>query len=86
MANSLLDFVMSLVRDPDAAAHYAADPAQALGGGGRDSQDFDAGIAGAFGGRTQAVVARSGGAVLSSWCEFDFCRGKTFDHTQSWAG
>ncbi len=30
MANSLLDFVMSLVRDPDAAAHYAADPAQAL--------------------------------------------------------
>ncbi|KRE27632.1 hypothetical protein ASG82_14705 [Mycobacterium sp. Soil538] len=30
MANSLLDFVMSLVRDPDAAARYAADPAQAL--------------------------------------------------------
>jgi hypothetical protein len=30
MANSLLDFVMSLVRDPDAAAHYAADPAQAI--------------------------------------------------------
>ncbi|MGV0806261.1 Rv0340 family IniB-related protein [Mycolicibacterium setense] len=30
MANTLLDFVMSLVRDPDAAAHYAADPAQAL--------------------------------------------------------
>jgi hypothetical protein len=27
MANSLLDFVMSLVRDPDAAARYAADPA-----------------------------------------------------------
>lgn len=26
MANSLLDFVMSLVRDPDAAARYAADP------------------------------------------------------------
>ena len=30
MANSLLDFVMSVVRDPDAAAHYAADPAQAI--------------------------------------------------------
>jgi hypothetical protein len=30
VANSLLDFVMSLVRDPDAAAHYAADPAQAI--------------------------------------------------------
>lgn len=30
MANSLLDFVMSLVRDPDAAARYAADPAQSL--------------------------------------------------------
>ncbi|OBF28175.1 hypothetical protein A5724_27485 [Mycobacterium sp. ACS1612] len=32
MANSLLDFVMSLVRDPDAAAAYAADPAQAIAG------------------------------------------------------
>jgi hypothetical protein len=30
VANSLLDFVMSLVRDPEAAAHYAADPAQAI--------------------------------------------------------
>lgn len=30
MANSLLDFVMALVRDPDAAARYAADPAQAI--------------------------------------------------------
>jgi hypothetical protein len=30
MANELLDFVMSLVRDPDAAAAYAADPAQAI--------------------------------------------------------
>src|SRR5262245_23247475 len=30
MANSLLDFVMSLVRDPDAAAAYAADPSQAI--------------------------------------------------------
>lgn len=30
IANTLLDFVMSLVRDPDAAASYAADPAQAL--------------------------------------------------------
>jgi hypothetical protein len=30
MANSLLDFVMSLVRDPDAAARYAADPSAAL--------------------------------------------------------
>ncbi len=27
MANELLDFVMSLVRDPDVAARYAADPA-----------------------------------------------------------
>lgn len=32
MANSLLDFVMSLVRDPDAAARYAADPAAAIAG------------------------------------------------------
>ena len=30
MANSLLDFVMSLVRDPDAAAAYADDPEQAI--------------------------------------------------------
>jgi hypothetical protein len=30
MATSLLDFVMALVRDPDAAARYAADPAGAL--------------------------------------------------------
>jgi hypothetical protein len=30
MANELLDFVMGLVRDPDAAARYAADPAQAI--------------------------------------------------------
>jgi len=30
VANSLLDFVMSLVRDPDAAAHYAANPAQTI--------------------------------------------------------
>ena len=30
MANELLDFVMSLVRDPDAAAAYAADPGQAI--------------------------------------------------------
>ena len=30
MANSLLDFVLSLVRDPDAAARYAADPAGAI--------------------------------------------------------
>ena len=30
MANSLLDFVMALVRDPDAAARYATDPAGAL--------------------------------------------------------
>ncbi|CAN3126707.1 Rv0340 family IniB-related protein [Mycobacterium sp. smrl_JER01] len=30
MANALLDFVMSLVRDPEAAARYAADPAGAL--------------------------------------------------------
>jgi hypothetical protein len=30
MANSLLDFVMSLVRDSDAAARYAADPAQTI--------------------------------------------------------
>lgn len=30
MANSLLDFVIALVRDPDAAARYAANPAQAI--------------------------------------------------------
>ena len=30
MPNSLLDFVMSLVRDPDAAARYAQDPSQAI--------------------------------------------------------
>ena len=30
MANPLLDFVMSLVRDPDVAARYAADPAQTI--------------------------------------------------------
>lgn len=29
-ANTLLDFVMSLVKDTDAAAHYAANPAQAI--------------------------------------------------------
>ena len=30
MANELLDFVMSLVRDPDAAARYAGNPQQAI--------------------------------------------------------
>ena len=30
MANSLLDFVMSVVRDPEVAARYAQDPAQAI--------------------------------------------------------
>jgi hypothetical protein len=30
MPNSLLDFVMALVRDPEAGARYAADPAGAL--------------------------------------------------------
>ena len=30
MANELLDFVISLVRDPDAAARYAANPAQSI--------------------------------------------------------
>jgi len=30
VTNSLLDFVMSLVRDSEAAARYAADPAQAI--------------------------------------------------------
>jgi hypothetical protein len=30
VANSLLDFVMSVVRDPDIAAQYAANPAQAI--------------------------------------------------------
>jgi hypothetical protein len=30
VANPLLDFVMSVVRDPDVAAHYAADPAGAI--------------------------------------------------------
>lgn len=32
MSNTLLDFVMALVRDPDAAARYAADPVAALAG------------------------------------------------------
>jgi hypothetical protein len=30
VANELLDFVISLVRDPDAAARYAANPAQSI--------------------------------------------------------
>ena len=30
MANELLDFVMSVVKDPDMAAAYAADPSQAI--------------------------------------------------------
>jgi len=30
MANELLDFVMSVVRDPDAAARFAANPEQAI--------------------------------------------------------
>jgi hypothetical protein len=30
VANSLLDFVMSVVRDPEVAAQYAANPAQAI--------------------------------------------------------
>ena len=30
MANELLDFVMSVVRDPDAAANFAANPDQAI--------------------------------------------------------
>ncbi|WP_205844130.1 Rv0340 family IniB-related protein [Mycolicibacterium sp. GF69] len=30
MANELLDFVMSVVRDPDVAARFAADPEQAI--------------------------------------------------------
>jgi hypothetical protein len=30
MANELLDFVMSVVRDPDVAARFAADPDQAI--------------------------------------------------------
>jgi hypothetical protein len=30
MANALLDFVLSLVRDPDAAARYAENPQQAI--------------------------------------------------------
>jgi hypothetical protein len=30
VANELLDFVMSVVRDPDAAAHFAANPDQAI--------------------------------------------------------
>ena len=34
MANSLLDFVMALVRDPDTAARYAADPAATLAAAG----------------------------------------------------
>ena len=34
MGNSLLDFVMALVRDPQVAARYAADPAGALSAAG----------------------------------------------------
>lgn len=34
MGNSLLDFVMALARDPQAAARYAADPAGALAAAG----------------------------------------------------
>lgn len=34
MGNSLLDFVMALVRDPEVAARYAADPARALAAAG----------------------------------------------------
>lgn len=34
MGNSLLDFVMSLVRDPQAAAQYAADPSGVLAAAG----------------------------------------------------
>jgi hypothetical protein len=34
MGNSLLDFVMALVRDPEVAAQYAADPAGALAAAG----------------------------------------------------
>lgn len=34
MGNSLLDFVLALARDPDAAARYAADPAGALAAAG----------------------------------------------------
>lgn len=34
MGNSLLDFVMALVRDPEVAARYAADPAGALAAAG----------------------------------------------------
>ncbi len=30
MANSLLDFVISLVRDPEAAARYAANPERSI--------------------------------------------------------
>ncbi|WP_263993181.1 Rv0340 family IniB-related protein, partial [Mycolicibacterium fallax] len=30
MANELLDFVMSIVRDPEVAARFAANPEQAL--------------------------------------------------------
>ncbi|HEX2213723.1 MAG TPA: Rv0340 family IniB-related protein, partial [Mycobacterium sp.] len=30
MANSLLDFVMAVVRDPDTAARFAANPDQAI--------------------------------------------------------
>jgi len=36
MANELLDFVMSLVRDSDAAARYAADPDRVLADAGID--------------------------------------------------
>ncbi|KWX66251.1 IniB N-terminal domain-containing protein [Mycobacterium sp. NAZ190054] len=47
MANALLDFVMTLVRDHDAAARYAADPAQALA---------DAGLAGVTSADVQNLI------------------------------
>ena len=58
MANSLLDFVMSLVRDPDAAARYAENPDQAI---------FDANLTNAaFGGPQRRTLYLTGaGSVWS---------------------
>lgn len=51
MGNNLLDFVMALVRDENAAARYAADPAQAIA---------DAGLAGVSPADVAALLPMTG--------------------------
>jgi hypothetical protein len=79
MANSLLDFVMSLVRDPDAATRYAQDPSQAIadahlsGVTSADvnslipvvSESFPAGAVGGLHGAGQENVWSSGAATAA---------------------